>query len=112
MFIPQIEATKVKGRNITEKIVRTFIISLILVESKDPKEVLKEVDKGIYDKVISEGKETIDKEKLDKLATDFKEVQKAQENLIKEMEKKEEEKAAPPTPKAETTEEKKEEEKK
>ncbi len=89
----------------------------ILVESKDPKEIIEEIEKGVYDKIISEGKEIPDKEKLDKLDSDFKEVQKVQEALIKEIQKKEEEKAAaaapaaPGAPTAEAPEEKKEENK-
>ena len=34
-FIPQIDAIRVKGKRITEKIVKIFMISLILVESSD-----------------------------------------------------------------------------
>ena len=34
-FMPQIEANKVRGIKITEKIVRIFIVSLVFVVSKD-----------------------------------------------------------------------------
>jgi len=122
-----IKIAKVKQKNMfvnslkeaVKSVLGSCVSSGILVESKNPKEVLEEVDKGVYDKIISEGKEIPDKEKLDKLAADFKEVEKSQETLIKDIEKKEEEKAAaaastPVTPTTETpvTEEKKEEKKK
>ena len=77
-----------------KSVLGTCVSNGILVESKDPKAVTAEVDKGVYDKVISGGVEILDKEKLKKLASDFKEVEKEQEALIKEIEKKEEEKVA------------------
>lgn len=66
----------------------------ILVESKDPKEVTEEVDKGIYDELINKGIDTVSEEKAAKLTSDFEQVKKAQETLVKELEKKAEEKAA------------------
>ena len=66
----------------------------ILVESKNPNEILEEIDQGKYDKEIKEGKEEPSQEKLDKLASDFEQVQESQEALIEELEKKAEEKAA------------------
>ena len=70
----------------------------ILVESKEPKEILQEIDQGVYDEPINKGSEEASKEKLDKLSADFKEVEKAQEELVKELERKAEEKAAPAAP--------------
>ncbi|MEM4152918.1 MAG: 50S ribosomal protein L11 [Candidatus Pacearchaeota archaeon] len=66
----------------------------ILVESKDPKQVTEEVDRGIYDEIINKKIDTVSEEKAAKLASDFEQVKKAQESLIKELEKKAEEKAA------------------
>jgi len=98
-------------KSAVKSVVGSCVSNGILIESKDPKEIIKEINEGLYDKLIEEGKETVDQEKLDKLASDFEEIQKSQEEFIKEMEKKEEEKAAaaaPATPGAttETTEEK------
>ncbi|MCL6500790.1 MAG: hypothetical protein K6T16_02005, partial [Candidatus Pacearchaeota archaeon] len=93
----------------------------ILVESRNPIEIIKEVNQGVYDDLIFKGQEVPSKEKLEKLAKDFEQVQKAQESLIKEMEKKKEEvaaatPAAPGTPaaasEAKQAEETKKEEKK
>lgn len=61
----------------------------IIVEDKDPKEVIKEVDKGIYDKEIANPKKT-SPEKLAKLKEYFDGIKKNQEALLK---KEEEEKA-------------------
>ena len=83
----------------------------ILVESKDPKEVLEEIDQGKWNEIINKGSEEASPEKLEKLKADFKEIQKTQEAFIKELEKKAEEAAAPPAP-AEAGAEAKPEEKK
>ncbi len=66
----------------------------ILVESKEPKVVQEEIDKGIYDDLINKGTEGPSKEKLAKLDADFEQVKKSQEAIVKELEKKAEEKAA------------------
>lgn len=60
----------------------------ILVESKDPKEVIEEVDQGKYDKEINSKTIEASEEKLDKLREDFEEVAKEQEALIKAIEEK------------------------
>lgn len=91
MFVDDIKAA-------VKSVLGSCVSNGILVESKDPKIVIEEVNKGTYNKLISEGKETPDKEKLDKLASEFEEVKAAQEELIKEMEKKEEEATAAPAP--------------
>lgn len=62
----------------------------ILVESKEPKEVIEEVDAGLYDEIINKGIEEASEEKLKKLARDFEEVKKKQEALVKELEAKKE----------------------
>jgi len=69
----------------------------ILVESKEPKEVSKEVDAGVYDAQIKQEMTVPSKEKLSQLASFFEGVKKAQEEIMKkELEAKaaEEEKAA------------------
>lgn len=75
-----------------KKAVKTVLASCIslgiLVESKEPKQVIEEVDQGIYDEIIEKGIEKPEEEKLKKLASDFEAVKKAQESLVKELEKK------------------------
>lgn len=68
----------------------------ILIENKDPKIVSKEVDKGIYDSLIKEGKTEVSAEKRSKLNAHFELVKKQQEELLKkeEEEKKAKEEAA------------------
>ena len=97
-----IKIAKIKQKDMFVDSLKTAVKSVIgscvsngiLVESKDPKIVLEEIDSGTYDKIVSEGKEIADKEKLDKLTSDFEEIKKTQEALIKEMEKEKEEAAA------------------
>ncbi|MEM2017879.1 MAG: 50S ribosomal protein L11 [Candidatus Pacearchaeota archaeon] len=60
----------------------------ILVESKEPKEVIQEVDRGVYDDLIARKEEKASEEKIKKLAQDFEQVKKKQESLIKELEEK------------------------
>jgi outer membrane murein-binding lipoprotein Lpp len=69
----------------------TCVSAGLLVENKEPKEVIKEVNNGIYDKEISEKKTQPDEEKLEKISSHFKEVKAKQEAVLK---KEEEEKAA------------------
>jgi large subunit ribosomal protein L11 len=59
-----------------------------LVESKDPKEVIEEINQGKYDKEIKEKATEPSKEKLDKLKTDFDEVEEKQQALLKAIEEK------------------------
>lgn len=66
----------------------------ILVESKDPKIVIEEINKGVYDNEIKKGIEEPSKEKLAQLEKDFEIIKKKQEAFVKELEKKAEEKAA------------------
>ena len=66
----------------------------ILVESKEPKVIMEEIETGVYDSVIEKGDETPSEEKIEKLAKDFELVKKKQEAFIKELERKAEEKAA------------------
>ncbi len=67
----------------------------ILVESKEAKEISKDVEEGVYDKEINEEKTETDSEKIEKLATHFKQVEAKQASFIqaKEAESKKEEEA-------------------
>jgi len=66
----------------------------ILIEGKEPKTVLEEIEKGIYDDIIEKQIDQPSQEKLEKLAKEFEIVKKKQEAFIKELERKAEEKAA------------------
>jgi len=72
--------------------VRTVVgscVSLgILIESKEPAEVLEEIGKGTYDKEIESKNENASEEKLSKLNEDFEEVKKSQASIEKEIEEK------------------------
>lgn len=70
----------------------------VLIENKDPKEVLEEIQKGKYKEEIDAQKTDIDPEKQKKLDEYFKEVE-AEQEAIKKAE--EEEKAAEEEKKAE-----------
>jgi large subunit ribosomal protein L11 len=66
----------------------------LLVESKDPREIIREVEKGDYDDMIKKGMEKPSQEKLDKLSKEFEKVKKAQDSYIKSLEAKKEAKTA------------------
>lgn len=70
----------------------------ILVESKDPKEIIMEVNQGKWKDIIDKGIEKPSQEKLDMLASEFEKVKKTQEVYIKELEKKAEEATAAAAP--------------
>ncbi|MEM2956053.1 MAG: 50S ribosomal protein L11 [Candidatus Pacearchaeota archaeon] len=79
----------------------------ILVENKEPKEVIEEINKGFYDKEINQLKTIPDKEKLNRLKEYFEGIKKKQEELLKkEEEEKAKEAAATPTATPQTTAEK------
>jgi len=70
----------------------------LLVESKDPREVIREVEKGDYNDLISKGIENPSPEKLEKLAKDFEKTKKGQEAYIQSLEAKKEAKTAVAVP--------------
>lgn len=81
----------VNGLKESVKNVLGTCISLgLLVESKDPREILREIEQSSYDELISKGIEESSNEKLEKLASDFAKIQKSQEAYIKELEAKKE----------------------
>jgi len=91
-----IEASNLKSA--IKTVLGTCASSGILVESKNAKEVTKDIDNGDYDSLIKQaetGKElVVDKAKREKLNEDLVKVQASQEKLIKELQKAKEEAAA------------------
>ncbi len=77
-----------------DSVLGTCVSLGILVESKDGREIIKEVKEGRYHDIISKGTEHASQEKLDMLAKDFVKVQKEQDAYIKSVEAKKEAKAA------------------
>jgi hypothetical protein len=77
-----------------DSVLGTCVSLGILVESKDGREVIKEVKEGKYHDIISRGIEHASQEKLDALAKEFVKVQKLQDAYIKSVEAKKEAKAA------------------
>lgn len=76
-------------------VVGSCVSSGILIESKDPKEVMVEIDRGVYDKEIKLEKTQVDKEKRKELDKYFNELKGKQELELKKLEeKKAEEEAA------------------
>jgi len=65
-----------------------------LVESKEPKEIMEEINQGTYDSLINQKSDQASPEKIAKLNEDFEVVKKKQEIILKEIEAKKEEKAA------------------
>ena len=98
-------------------VVGTCVSLGILIESKSPVEIEKEIDEGKYDKEIDGGITETPAEKKKELDDYFVEVQKEQENIIKQEKAAKEAKEAEDAEKTEeekesTDDEKKEEEKK
>jgi large subunit ribosomal protein L11 len=66
----------------------------ILVESKEPNEIIEEINQGKYDSEINSKQENASPEKLAQLASDFEKIKKLQEVVLKEIEAKKEAKEA------------------
>jgi len=76
-------------------VVGTCVSAGLLIENKDPKEVMKEIEKGIYDSEIKAQKSETTSEKRKSLDLYFANIKTKQElELKKEQEKKAEEEAA------------------
>lgn len=78
-------------------VVSTCLSCGILVESKNAKEVIEEINNGVYDELIKNAKEkdlVVNDEKKHALETAWKKVEANQEKLVKEILKKREEKKA------------------
>jgi large subunit ribosomal protein L11 len=89
----KIAQTKIALEKNLKSAVKTIVgscVSLgILIENKEPKEIIREIEKGVYDKEIAHPKEASN-EKLAQLKEYFEGIKKKQEELLK---KEEEEKA-------------------
>ncbi|MCX6742294.1 MAG: hypothetical protein NTX24_03940 [Candidatus Pacearchaeota archaeon] len=66
----------------------------LLVEGKNPVEVIQEVKEGKHNDLISKGAEQASPEKIAQLNKDFEKIKKAQEAYLKEIEAKKEAKAS------------------
>lgn len=71
-------------RSAVKQVVASCVSSGVLVEDKDPKEVLKEIDEGKYD-------EEIENEKTELTEEEKEEIRKKREELQEQMEEREEE---------------------
>jgi large subunit ribosomal protein L11 len=94
-----IKVTKIKYNNMLSKNMKSAVktvlgscVSLgVLVENKEPKELIKEIENGIYDEEIKSEKIVTNEEKLKLLKETFSKIKSKQDEVIK---KEEEEKAA------------------
>lgn len=71
-----------------KSVVGTCLTLGVLIESKSPKKVQEEIDKGVYDKQISEEITETPEEKRKELDSYFSKIQKSQQALIKQEEEK------------------------
>jgi len=106
-----ISVAKIKSSNLlatnfksaVKQVVGSCVSSEILIENKEPKEIMKDIDAGKYDKEINEQKTETSKEKLKELDNYFKQIKdqeaaamkKAEEEKLAEEAKKAEAAAAP-----------------
>lgn len=103
-YIIKIAKIKEKDMNVNDlkKAVSTVLgtcVSLgLMVESKDPREIIREVEKGDYEELIKKGVEEPSQEKLEKLSKDFEKIKKGQESYIQSLEAKKEAKTATAAP--------------
>jgi large subunit ribosomal protein L11 len=94
-----IKVTKIKYNNMLSKSMKSAVktvlgscVSLgILVENKEPKDVIQEINQGVYDAEIKSEKIITDDEKIKSLKENFSKIKSKQDEVIK---KEEEEKAA------------------
>lgn len=97
-----IKVAKIKQKDMLVNDLKAAVISTLgtcqslglMVEGKEPKELIQDIKEGKYDKEIASENEIPSQEKLDKLAKEFEKVKKVQDAFVKEMEKAAEEKAA------------------
>jgi len=97
-----IKITKIKSSNMLEKDFKSAVKSIlgtctsigILVESKNPNELMEEIVKGKYDKEINEKITETSEEKRKKLDEFFSEVKSAQDEKLEKEKKEAEEEAA------------------
>ncbi len=96
---PNLLATSFKSA--VKSVVGTCVSLEVLIENKEPKEVMNEIDEGKYDKEIENKKTETSPEKKKQLADFFAEIKEKQDALVK---KEEEEKEAEDAKKAEQAE--------
>ncbi len=97
-----IKIAKVKQKDMLVNSIKESVISVLgtaksiglLIEGKDPREIIEEVKEGKYDVEIKSGKEDVSEEKLDKLSKEFEKIKKSQDAYIKQKQQEAEEKAA------------------
>ncbi len=87
-----------------KSVVGTCVSLEILIENKEPKEVMQEIEEGKYDKEIKEQKTETDPEKKKQLKDFFAEIKEKQDALVKKEEEEKEAEEAKKAEKAETTE--------
>jgi len=62
----------------------------VMVEGKEPKEAIKEINDGVYDEAIKSGRTDVSAEKKAELESDFEEAKKELEEELEEIKKEEE----------------------
>ena len=78
-------------KSCVKQIVGSCVSSGILVEGKDPKEIIKEIDEGKYDKEIKMEKTELSAEELKELEEERKRLEEERKKHMEEMRKKAEE---------------------
>jgi len=97
-----IKVAKIKSGNMLEKDMKASVKSVlgtaksmgILVENKDPNELIEDVNIGKYDKQINEKISETDQKKREELENFFKDIKKSQEEKLEKSKKEAEEKEA------------------
>jgi len=90
-----IKIAKIKHPNMLEKNLKAAVKSIrILVENKNPNELIQDVNKGKFDKEISEEKTETSPEKRKELSDYYAEIKAAQDTKLAEKQKQVEEAAA------------------
>lgn len=70
-------------KSAVKTVVGSCISAEILIESKNPREIIKDIDEGMYDKEIESKKTETDSEKRKQLDDFFSEIKSKQEALVK-----------------------------
>ena len=99
-------------KDAVKSVVGTCVSLGLLIENKEPKQILEEIEQGKYDKEIKEQRTETSKEKREKLDKFFNIRKAKQEELEKVEEEKEKEKAEEAEEKGEKEEKQEKEEKK
>ena len=78
-------------KSCVKQVIGSCVSAGILVENKDPKEVLKEVDEGKYDKKIAMEKTELSAKELEELEEEKKKLAEERKRIMEENKKKAEE---------------------